>query len=150
MKKKKAKFDSLSTPGVKQDCSNYLVELVFLRQNYGKRLKPKFWQEVKYKFRYKREIQACRRFIKKYGEPIVLYIAIQHKDLRSWTDFAHIEFLLQQKMESFQRRALPKDATSVQTETVKVTNDLRTFTPSAPKKGLFERLKELSSGQKEE
>jgi len=146
MSKRKARFNSLSTPGSKQDCSNYLVELVFLRQNHGKRLAPKFWQQVKYKFRYKREIQACRRFIKKYGEPSVLYVAIHNKKLRSWTDFGHIEFLLQQRLESAKRRALPKDDSPVQTEEIKVDKDLRNYTPKEPKKGLFERLKELKNG----
>ena len=68
MASRKSKFTSLSTPGTRQDCSNYLVELAFLKSNRGIRLPPKFWQQVKYKFRYRREIQACRKFIKKYGE----------------------------------------------------------------------------------
>lgn len=149
MAKRKARFQSLSTPGTKQDCSNYLVELAFLRQNHGKRLPPKFWQQTRYKFKYRREIQACRKFIKKYGESKVLYVATHNKDLRSWTDFGRVEFLLQQLSERDERRALPKDNTGVPTETVHVDVDLRNQRPRVQKKGLFDRLKELRNGQEE-
>lgn len=145
-KKRKSRFSSLSTPGLKQDCSNYLVELVFLRSNKGTRLPAKFWQEQRYKWRYRNEIQACRKFIKKYGEPAVLSIAMHNQNVTTWTDFAKIEFLLQQIEESRVRRALPKDTSDVIEETVKVEADHRDFTPRGPKKGLFERLKELNDG----
>lgn len=142
MPKKKSRFNSLSTPGRRQDCSNYLVELAFLKKNKGKRLPENFWRLQRYKWQYRREIQACRKFIKKYGEPTVLYLAL-HNHVTTWTDFQRIEFLLQKLNERNELRALPKDNTAVEPETVKVTEDYRDFTPSPPKKTLFERLKEL-------
>lgn len=144
MAKRKARFNSLSTPGTKQDCSNYLVELAFLRANKGTKLPPKFWQQQRYKWRYRREIQACRKFIKKYGEPFVLHVAIHNQALTTWTDFARVEFLLQQLQERRERLALPKDTSPVEQESVKVTKDVRDFTPAPSRKNLFERLRELN------
>ena len=146
MKKRKARFNSLSTPGVKQDCSNYLVELAFLRANHGTKLPPKFWQHTKYKFQYKREIQACRKFIKKYGEPSVLYIAL-HNHITTWTNYGNVEFLLQKRVEKFKRLAATKDTSPVKTEGVVSSIDLRENRPIILKKeGLFERLEELNNG----
>ncbi len=146
MSKRKSKFNSLSTPGVKQELSNYLVELAFMRQNRGAKLKPYFWRDTKYKFRYRREIMACRKFVKKYGESFVLSIALANH-IRTWTDFAKIEFLLQQKAESQMRKALPKDSTPIEDDFIKETEDLRDFSLAKPKKhSLFERLKELNNG----
>ncbi|TFH25853.1 hypothetical protein E4G67_00285 [Candidatus Bathyarchaeota archaeon] len=149
MAKKKSRFSSLSTPGLKQDCSNYLVELVFLRSNKGTQLPPAFWQLQRYKWQYRNEIQACRKFIKKFGEPAVLFIAIHNQDIVTWKDFAKVEFLLQQIEESRLRRALPKDTSGIPKESVKVLTDLRDFTSPAPKKNLFERLSELSGKEEE-
>jgi hypothetical protein len=149
-KKKKSRFNSLSTPGNRQDLSNYLVELAFLRQNRGNPLPPKFWQQTRYKARYRREIMACRKFIKKYGEPFVLSVALKNY-IRSWTDFARIEFLLQQKKESLERKASPKDSTPVEKEFSQESSDLRDFDiPQTKTKSLFERLKELQGGEEEE
>lgn len=145
MAKRKSKFNSLSTPGVRQDASNYLVELVFLRQNYGQRLPPKFWQQTKYKFRYRREIQACRKFIKKYGESVVLYIALHNPNISTWTDFGHIEFLLQQREEAKIRMAALKDNTPIEILSEKTDIDLRENKGPKKKGGLFERLKELNN-----
>lgn len=144
-KKNKARFNSLSTSGHKQDCSNYLVELAFLKRNKGTKLPEKFWQLQRYKWQYRKEIQACRKFIKKYGEAATLSIAMNNH-LTTWTDFAHIEFLLQRVAEQSVRLSAPKDTSSVTTESVKVDKDLRDFTPTPKKKNLFERLKELNSG----
>ena len=149
MAKRKSRFNSLSTPGLRQDCSNYLVELVFLRANKGNKLPSKFWQQQRYKWRYRKEIQACRKFIKKYGEPSVLYIAIHNQSVTTWTDFGKVEFLLQKLEERRQRLALPKDTSLVKPESVKVTKDYRDFVPTPRKGGLFERLKELNSGAEE-
>lgn len=150
MAKRKSKFNSLSTPGVRQELSNYLVELAFLRQNRGAKLKPYFWKDVKYKFRYRREIMACRKFIKKYGEPFVLSVAMSNY-ITTWTDFAKVEFLLQQKAESARRKQSPKDTSAVVNDFNRETEDLRDYTLPKPKKrSLFERLKELNNGEKEE
>lgn len=146
MTKRKSKFNSLSTPGVKQELSNYLVELVFLRQNRGVPLKPHFWRDTKYKFRYRREIMACRKFIKKYGEPFVLSVALDNY-IYSWTDFSKIEFLLQRKNEAEERKKTPKDTSPVVNEANETSEDLRDFSYSRPKKqSLFGKLKELNGG----
>ncbi|MBV1929853.1 MAG: hypothetical protein KUG81_10140 [Gammaproteobacteria bacterium] len=147
MAKRKSKFTSFSTPGHKQDCSNHLVELAFLRQNKGKRLPEFFWREQRYKWRYRKEVQACRKFIKKYGEGPVLLAAIENLTITTWTDFGHVEYLLQKHAERRRLRALPKDNTPVVPESVKVTEDYRDFEPAKPKLGLFDRLKELSNGE---
>jgi len=142
---KKARFNSLSTPGHRQDCSNYLVELAFLKNNKGSKLPPKFWQLHKYKWQYRREIQACRKFIKKYGESVVLYVAM-HNHIVTWTDFAKVEFLMQKIAERNVRLASPKDKSDVKSEVIEVKEDFRDFIPRPSKKGLFERLKELNNG----
>lgn len=147
-KKRKARFNSLSTPNKKVDCSNYLVELVFLRQNRGRRLQPEFWKQQRYKYRFRKEIQACRKFIKKYGEAAVLKITLENTDIVSWADYGKIEFYLQKLLERRQLRALPKDESDVETESVEVEQDLREHIPSR-RKSLFERLKELNNGEKE-
>jgi len=145
MAKRKARFNSLSTPGTKQDCSNYLVELAFLRDNHGLRLPAKFWQTHRYKFRYRREIQACRKFIKKYGEPAVLLIAMENH-ITTWTDYAKVEFLLQRIKERKERLAELKDTSPVKPEVAEDVDDLRTDRKPAPKPlGLFERLEEFSN-----
>lgn len=144
-KSKKTRFKSLSTPDLKQDLSSYLTELAFLRQNRGNRLPPKFWRQTKYKARYRKEIMACRKFIKKYGERAVLYIALNNY-IRTWTDFARVEFLLQQQKEAQERRCAPKDHSRVQEESIEVKEDYRDFHPTQPRRGLFERLKELKNG----
>lgn len=148
--KRKSKFNSLSSPGVKQDLSNYLTELAFLRQNHGNKLPPKFWQQTRYKFRYRKEIMAVRRFIKNYGEPAVLRIALANH-IYSWTDFAKVEFLLQKDAEAKARAAEPKDTTSVGRDFIPEINDLRGHVASSsPRRGLFDRLKELENGEKED
>lgn len=142
MAKRKNKFNSLSTPGLRQELSNYLVELAFLRSNKLIRLPQKFWQLVKYKFRYRREIMACRKFIKKYGEATILFIA-QNNYVISWTDYAKIEVLLQKYKESQDRLLLPKDFSSVPSSIKKRGVDLRESSSLPSKKGLFEKLEEI-------
>jgi hypothetical protein len=146
--KKKARFNSLSTPGHRVECSNYLVELAFLKKNKGSKLPPKFWQLQRYKWWYRKEIQACRKFVKKYGEAYVLHVAL-HNHITTWTDFGRVEFLLQKFAERRERLASPKDTSGVILESVKVTEDYRDFTPQPKSKGLFERLEELTRGEEE-
>ena len=128
MKKKKARFSSLSTPGLKQDVSNYLTELAFLRSNRQIKLPPKFWQQTKYKFRYRREIQEVRKFIKKYGEARVLSVAISSY-ITTWTDYAQIEAALQKIVDIEDLRA--KHGMSVSKK---------------EPKGLFDKFKEYKDG----
>ncbi len=112
--------------------------------NHGIRMPPKFWQYSRHKFQYKREIQAVRRFIKKYGEPDVIYISM-HNSIRTWTDYAAIEFKLQERKEYHEMVALPKDTSEVTKEVVNRGPDLRQSRPAKIKRaGLFDRLQELS------
>lgn len=145
MVKRKSKFNSLSTPGARQDLSNYLVELAFLRSNNGIKLPPKFWRLTKYKFRYMREIKGCRKFIKLYGEEVALHVA-QNNYITTWTNYANLEVLFQKRMESFQRKMLPKDTTPVKPQSIYKGEDLRDFSISyRNKKGLFEKLEEIEN-----
>lgn len=145
MNKRKAKFVSLSTPGVRQDLSNYLVELIFLRRNRGSRLPPRFWSETRYKFRYMREIKACRKFIKAYGEAAVLHIARKNY-FTTWTEYDKIEVLLQAYRERIVNKSKPKDMGSVEREIVERGKDLRTQRQRKEHKGLFQKLEELENG----
>lgn len=146
MKKKKARFNSLSTPGARQDVSNYLTELAFFRSNRQIKLPPKFWQQTKYKFRYRREIQAVRKFIKKYGEGRVLSVAISNY-IMTWTNYGSIEAKLQKIKEHEELRTSPKDFTPPTKEVFKSGPDLRAkhgiMKITKGNKGLFQKLKEL-------
>lgn len=144
-KVKTPKFPSLTTPGARQDVSNYLVELAFLRENKGFPLPPKFWNEVKYKFRYKREIQACRRFIKTYGYEAILKIAKENY-ITTWTDFAQIEVMCQKIIAAQERLLLPKDKSAPTKDFTQTKEDYRGTVNIQPKKGLFDRLSELDNG----
>ena len=102
------KFSSLSTPGLKQDLPTFLVELAFLRQNHGVRLTEYFWRQTQYKWRFGREIQGCRKFIKKYGDVATLKIAIENY-IKSWCDYATLEVLFQKLFERAQRLSVEKN-----------------------------------------
>jgi len=145
MGKRKAKFNSLSTPGQRQDLSNYLVELAFLRTNHGIKLPQHFWRQTRYKFRYTREIRGCRKFIKNYGEAAVLFVA-SNNYITTWTDYAKLEVLLQKFDERLTRIRNPKDTTSVTGETYFKGEDLRQIKKPKLNKGLFEKLKEIKNG----
>lgn len=146
-KKRKAKFNSLSTPGVKQDLSNYLVELAFLRSNKGNRMPPKFWRLQKYKFRYMREIKGARKFIRDYGEPVILYVALNNY-ITTWTKYDNLHVLAQKRVSFINLRNAPKDDTPVAEESVDRGRDLRTEVSRRPrKKGLFEKIQELEDAE---
>lgn len=145
-KKRKSKFNSLSTPGVRQDLSNYLVELIFLRSNKGIKLPSRFWRQIKYKFRYMREIKACRKFIKTYGEPAVLFV-VKNNYLTTFTDYAQMEVFLQKYKEAAERKSAAKDNSPVELEPISRGKDLRDFVkPVQEKIGLFKKLEELENG----
>ena len=149
MKKKKARFNSLSTPGLKQDLSNYLVELAFLRSNRGIKMPPKFWQNPRHKFRYMREIKGVRKFIKDYGETVVLEIALAEY-ITTWTKYDNLHVLAQHRVAAEKRKSLPKDMTPVAPEKEQLGVDLRgQTTPRPRKRGLFEKIEELENANKE-
>jgi hypothetical protein len=145
--KRKRKFNSLSTPGIRQDLSNYLVELAFLRSNHGQRMPQKFWRLPKYKFRYMREIKGARKFIKDYGEPVVLHIALNNY-ITTWTKYDNLHVLAQKRVAAAERKAAPKDFTPVVSELRELGTDLRGQTARRPrKKGLFEKIEELEDAK---
>ena len=149
MAKRKQKFNSLSTPGLRQDLSNYLVELAFLRSNHGQRMPEKFWRIPKYKFRYMREIKGVRKFIKDYGEPIVLHIALGNY-ITTWTKYDNLHVLAQKRVASKERQRAIKDLTPVLSQSRKLGTDLRGQTVRRPrKKGLFEKIEELEDAKNE-
>tara|TARA_R100001244_G_scaffold114566_1_gene84908 strand:+ start:559 stop:1008 length:450 start_codon:yes stop_codon:yes gene_type:complete len=148
MAKRKQKFNSLSTPGLRQDLSNYLVELAFLKDNRGIRLPAKFWQNPRYKFRYMREIKGVRKFIKDYGEPIVLEIALKNH-ITTWTKYDNLHVMAQKIKVRGERRLAPKDTSQVAQEIESKGIDLRDKKVNRPrKKGLFEMILELEKNAK--
>jgi len=62
-------FDSPTTPGLKIDFKNYLIELVCL--NCDKRIGPRFWRNNNYwSSKYKREIKGTYNLINNFNAPI--------------------------------------------------------------------------------
>lgn len=62
-------FDSPTTPGLKIDFPNYLIELVCL--NCDKKLNSRFWKSNTYwSNKYKREIKGVHNLIKCFDAPI--------------------------------------------------------------------------------
>lgn len=92
-----------------------------------------------------REIKACNKFIKKYGEAAILNI-VQNNYIKTFTDYGKMEFFLQQYAESIARKAAPKDSTSVKELSSYKGEDLRNYQPSNRKKTLFEKLEEIENG----
>lgn len=108
---------------------------------------PRFWRLAKYKFRYMREIKGVRKFIKEYGEPTILHIALNNY-ITTWTKYDHIHVLAQKHVESIERRKLPKDTSPVVREDTSRGEDLRgRINRRLRKKGLFEKIEELENDQ---
>lgn len=62
-------FDSPTTPGLKIDFKNYLIELVCI--NCDKRISSRFWKSNEYwSSKYKREIKGVHNLIKSFDAPI--------------------------------------------------------------------------------
>lgn len=145
-KKSAAKFNSHSTPGHQMELSAWLVELAMTRQNQGVKLPERFWTDSRWKFRFGREIQAVRKFIKEFSEPAILKISLKNY-ITTYTDYAQMQFLLQKIKESVARLALPKDTSDVAPESIPEGPDLRDYKIDIKKKkGLFERLEEIKNG----
>lgn len=140
---------SLSTPGEKVALTTWLIELVMTRRNKGRPLPPKFWNELKYRGQFRREIMALNKGIKEYGQTAVIR-ATYNNFLDTFTDYQQFTYLLQMEMERLKRLANPKDLTEVvMQEPTILPKDLRPeYFVSLParqqgKKSLFDRLKEL-------
>ena len=62
-------FDSPTTPGLKIDFKNFIIELVCI--NCDKRLGPRFWRSNEYwSSKYKREIKGVHNLIRSFDAPI--------------------------------------------------------------------------------
>jgi len=148
-KKKPAaiKYNSHSTPGHKMDLAAWLVELAMTRMNCGVRLPQRFWTDTRYKFRFGREIQAVRKFMKEFGEKRLLEISLKEY-ITTYTDYAQMNVFLQKMREQSERLAYPKDTSEVKPEVTRVEGpDLRDSRPVIKKKlGLFDRIQEIQNG----
>lgn len=136
------KVKSATTPNHKMQLRSWLAELVMLRSNRGRPLPPYFWRDNRWKWAYTREVKAVSKFIKSYGENIVVSVAC-NKKIHTFTDYANLEFHLQNEQASVERLARPKDLGEVMNEDAGVVEDLREPRSFAIKKTLFERLAEL-------
>ena len=139
------KVNSTSTPGHKMFIRSWLAELVMTRANRGRPLKPYFWRDTRWKWRYTNEVKAASKFIKKYGEALVVRVVCDHK-INTFTDYGNLEFLLQNEQARIDRLSIPKDLSKVENEDPGVVEDLREPRSFSIKKTLFERLAELENG----
>lgn len=135
---------STTTPGHNMQLRSWLAELVMLRANKGP-LKPYFWRDVRWKWRYTNEVKAVSKYIKTYGEAVVVAVAADSK-VNTFTDYARLEFLLQNEAAKYTRLPSIKDSSPV-VDIVKITGvDLREQRNIKRKKSLFEKLSELENG----
>lgn len=136
---------SLSTPGEKVALTTWLIELVMTRRNKGHKLPPKFWNELKYRGQFRREIMALNKAIKEYGQQAVIR-ATYNNFLDTFTDYKEFTYLLQLEMERLKRLAAPKDLMEIKKSAAEILPpDLREKTTQikTPQKSLFKRLEEL-------
>lgn len=145
MSKKKIKIQSLSTPGHNMFVRSWLAELVMTRANKGQKLKPYFWRDSRWKWKYTSEVKAVSKFIKKYGEAAVVKVVSENRKIFTFASYGEMEVLLQKEHGRIERLLLPKDNTEVTSEEPEVVTDLRGPRLSISKKGLFQRLAELEN-----
>lgn len=143
-KKNIKKLESLTTPGHMMQVRSWIAELMMVRYHKGQ-LPPYFWRDGRWKWRYANEMKAVTKFIKKYGEGVVLKVICDAK-INSFASYAELEFHLQREFEAQARLALPKDTTEVVNEVRDVSTDLREPRSVVSKRGLFDRLAELENG----
>jgi hypothetical protein len=144
MPKKIKSIQSLTTPNHHMQLRSWLAELVMVRSTNG-RLPEYFWRDTRWKWRYGNEVKAVTKFIKKYGESVVVKV-VCNNPVKSFTDYAELEFLLQKEYEAKQRLAIPKDTTPVMNEERRDLTDLREPRSVVSRKNLFERLSEIEGG----
>lgn len=133
---------SNTTPGHKMQVRSWLVELVMMRANPG-RLFPYYWRDQRYKWIYTNEIKAVSKFIKTYGEPLVVSVTIDNREITSFSGYADVEYLLQKAAARQERLSAPKDTSEHILPTGPVLADVRDVTVSNKRHGLFDRLKQL-------
>jgi hypothetical protein len=139
------KVSSISTPGKRVGIETRLIEIAITRRQRGQVPPPDFWKLNKYKWVFRKEIQAVKKFIKKYGAAAVIEV-VSKNYLTSFTDYASMEFLLQAIEERQKRLNLPKDISNVKNFHKENKKDLRGSGRRGTKKtGLFEKLERFRS-----
>lgn len=141
MAKKIKSIKSLTTPNHMMQLRSWLAELAMVRSSNG-RLPEYFWRDTRWKWKYANEVKAVTKFIKKYGEDVVVKVACGNP-IKSFAEYGELEFLLQKESEAKQRLSLPKDTTPIKNEDTQDIADLRGPRSVVSKKNLFERLAEL-------
>jgi hypothetical protein len=134
-------IQSRTTPGHKMQLRAFVAETLFIRQ-HGK-LPPYFWQQTRYKFRDGMEIKAASKFIKIYGEAILMIVVLNNRELTTLTDYAKAEVYLQQEKNRRELRKLAKDVTAPEHIKKIGVEDLRTNVTKRPM-GLFSKLEKLN------
>jgi len=130
---------SRTTPNHKMQVRSWLAELVMLR-SLGS-LPAFFWRDRRWKGKHTSEVRAVSKFIKSSNESTLIKIA-ENRDVVTWTDYAFVQFLLQQELDKMRRFMLPKDRTPVE-EIVTEFEDLREEKFGRKKKSLFEQIDNL-------
>lgn len=124
---------------------SWLAELLCIRQ-FGK-LPPWFWRDTRYKFRYGSEIKSISKFIKIYGEQIVVMALLNNRELTSLADYAKAEVYLQREQNLRSKRALKKDTSLPIKKEVGECVDLRDARNCNSTQGLFSKLDRMTNGE---
>ena len=140
-----SKYSSRTTPGHKMNSRTWLAELLVLRSN-DFMLPENFWKTPKYKWHFANEIKSISKFIKAYGEKLVSHL-ILNTTITTFTDYAFVEFLIQNELAKAARLDSPKDTSELNSEDISPIKDLRESRKNFHKQGLFLRLKELEDGE---
>lgn len=142
MSKKELRINSSTTPGHKMLLRSWLAELAMTRSNRGSPLPAYFWRDGRWKWKYGQEVKAASKFIKKYGQAIVVSVVIDNC-INTFSDYGNMEFFLQREFDSICRMAAPKDNTVAEKEQKKEIVDIREPKIFPKKKGVFEKLSEF-------
>ena len=100
------KILSQTTRGHNMQLRSWLAELVMLR-TYGK-LKPYFWRDSRWRGIYTQEVKAVSKFIKNYGNRAIVMVA-ENPFIKTFTDYANIEWRIQEFAKSDELIRKPKD-----------------------------------------
>lgn len=139
MAKKTKKLPSHTTPGHLMLPRNWIAELVIWRSAPGQ-LSPYFWRENKWKWRYVNEVKAATKFMKTYGEDLVISVVCSNREVKTLASYGDIEFLLQEEKARLDKISLPKDRTEAIEIKIEKMVDLRPPVEKKDRSGLFERL----------
>lgn len=139
---KRTTIKSSTTPNHRMNLRSWLAELVMIRANRGSLLPPFFWRDARWKWKYTNEVKAASKFIKKFGEALVVKV-VADNPVTTFSDYGNMEFLLQSELDILMRHMLPKDFSPVVDEDQEEIEDIRGPRIINKQKGLFSRLYEL-------